>query len=370
MESGGPRLELQDGTSFSGEPFGAWGSIAGEVVFNTGMVGYPESLTDPSYRGQILVLTYPLVGNYGVPAWDRDDLGLPLGFESDRIQVAGLVVSRLSRDYSHHDAARSLHDWMDEEGIPGLTGVDTRTLTKRLRARGVMPGRFADDGTPVAFEDPNEREMVCEVAVEEPRVLNPGAGPRVVVQDAGVKTSILRSLAARGLEVVRLPYTHDPLEWEPVAMFAGNGPGDPELCPQAVEGVRVALETELPVMGICLGCQLLGLAAGGRTFKLTYGHRSQNQPALEVGTDRCLITSQNHGYAVDIESLPGEWDVWFTNANDGTLEGIRREDGLAYAVQFHPEARPGPTDSDHLFDEFAKLVRERARRQGGGAGGA
>jgi carbamoyl-phosphate synthase small subunit len=331
--------------------------MAGEVVFNTGMLGYVESLTDPSYRGQILVLTYPLVGNYGVPADGLDDLGLPRHFESERVQVKGLVVATLSRDYSHHDAVRSLHEWLEAEGVPGLTGVDTRHITKRLRARGVMPGRFSDDGGVVDFEDPNERDLAAEVCAGEVRTYNAGAGPKVAVLDAGVKTSIMRSIARRGFEVARVPYSRDPLEVEPAALLVGNGPGDPEMYPQAAEGVRAALEAGIPVMGVCLGCQLLAIAAGGRTYKLTYGHRSQNQPAVEAGTGRCYITSQNHGYAVDIESLPGEWETWFTNANDGTCEGVRRDDGLAWAVQFHPEARPGPTDTDHLFDRFADLVR-------------
>ena len=212
MESRGATLELQDGTSFSGEPFGAFAPIAGEVVFNTGMVGYVESITDPSYRGQILVLTYPLVGNYGVPPDATDDLGLPLGFESDRIQVAGLVVSRLSWDYSHHAATRSLHDWLEAEGVSGLTGVDTRTVTKRLRARGVMPGRFSDGGDPPEFEDPNTRDLAPEVCAEEPCTYNEGAGPRVAVVDAGVKTSIIRSIAVRGFEVVRIPFNQVLLE--------------------------------------------------------------------------------------------------------------------------------------------------------------
>jgi carbamoyl-phosphate synthase small subunit len=221
-----------------------------------------------------------------------------------------------------------------------------------------MPGRLVDDRS-VDFVDPNERELACEVSIAEPRVLNEGGGPRIVALDAGIKNSILRSLALRGLEVVQLPYTGDPLEWEPAGMLVGNGPGDPERCPDAVKATRAGLEADIPVMGVCLGNQLMGLAAGGRTFKLTYGHRSQNQPAVEKGTGRCLITSQNHGYAVDVDSLPGEWDVWFTNANDGTVEGIRRDDGLAYAVQFHPEARPGPLDSAYLFDDFARLVHDR-----------
>jgi carbamoyl-phosphate synthase small subunit len=359
MESSGATLELQDGTSFFGEPFGDYKPTAGEVVFNTGMVGYVESLTDPSYCGQILVLTYPLIGNYGVPEGGPDHLGLPKHFESDKIQVAGLVVATLSRDHSHHAAVRSLHEWLEAEGIPGLTGVDTRQITKRLRARGVMPGRLVDHTGSLDFEDPNTRDLAGEVCSTETRTYNEGGGPRVAVIDAGVKTSIMRSLALRGFEVVRVPYTMDPMALEPAAVVAGNGPGDPEMYPQAVESVRAALESDIPVMGICLGNQLMGLAAGGRTFKLTYGHRSQNQPAVEAGTGRCYITSQNHGFVVDVDSMPGEWDVWFTNANDGSCEGIRREDGRAWAVQFHPEATPGPTDTDHLFDRFAELVKGR-----------
>ena len=356
------RLELQDGTVFPGEPFGARRPIAGEVVFNTGMVGYPETLTDPSYRGQILVLTYPLVGNYGVPSDSRDAHGLPEHFESDRVQVAGLVVSRLSLDYSHHDAVRSLSGWLESQGVPGLTGVDTRTITKRLRARGVMPGRLVADAT-VPFEDPNLRDLASEVTCKAPVVYNRGGGPRLAVVDAGVKVSIIRAMIARGFEVVRIPYDADPMAHGPAAVLVGNGPGDPAKYQRTFTHLRGALESGVPVLGICLGCQMLGLAAGGRTFKLPYGHRGQNQPALEVGTGRCHITSQNHGYAVDPLSLPAEWEVSFVNANDGTCEGVRRRDGRAFAVQFHPEARPGPRDAEGIFDQFATLVR------GGKAGG-
>jgi len=357
MELDTARLELQDGTTFSGKAFGAPRPIAGEVVFNTGMVGYVEALTDPSYRGQILVLTYPLVGNYGVPADTRDEHGLPKNFESDDIQVAGLVVSRLSHFHFHHDAERSLHEWLDAHDVPGVTGVDTRTLTKRLRARGVMPGRILHEGDTVAFEDPNLRDLAAEVSCAEPVTYNKGAGPRVAIVDAGVKTSIVRAMISRGLEVVRLPYRDDPLAVEPAGVLIGNGPGDPARYKDTAANIRGAIEAGVPTMGVCLGCQMLGLAAGGRTFKLPYGHRGQNQPALELGTGRCHITSQNHGYAVDPQSLPPEWEVSFINANDGTCEGVRRKDGAAFAVQFHPEARPGPRDAEGLFDRFAALLR-------------
>jgi len=350
-------IELQDGTTFSGEAFGAPRPIAGEVVFNTGMVGYVEALTDPSYRGQILVLTYPLVGNYGVPAEGADEHGLPRNFESERIQVAGLVVSRLSHYHSHHDAVRSLHEWLDSQDVPGVTGVDTRTLTKRLRARGVMPGRIVHDGETVAFEDPNARDLAAEVSCKEPITYNASAGPRVVVVDAGVKTSILRAAIARSLEVVRLPYCDDPLGVEPAGVLIANGPGNPASYRRTAANVRGVLEAGVPTMGVCLGCQMLSLAAGGKTFKLPYGHRSQNQPALELGTGRCHITAQNHGYAVDPQSLPPDWEVSFVNANDGTCEGVRRKDGAAFAVQFHPEAGPGPGDARELFDRFEAMVR-------------
>jgi carbamoyl-phosphate synthase small subunit len=362
MGTNGPRLELQDGTIFSGSPFGAWGPVAGEVVFNTGMVGYVESLTDPSYRGQVLVLTYPLVGNYGVPDGGPDGTGLPRGFESERIQVSGLIVSNLSWDYSHHDAAQSLSDWLKSEGVPGLTGVDTRALTKRLRARGVMPGRLVSDKL-LEFEDPNERDLASEVRPDEAVIVNPGAGPRVAVVDAGVKLSIVRGMVSRGFEVVRVPYDEDPLAWEPAGVLIGNGPGDPARYTKTAAHIKGVLEAGVPVLGVCLGCQMLAMAAGARTFKLPYGHRSQNQPAVEAGTGRCLITSQNHGYAVDPATLPADWEVSFTNANDGTCEGVRSLDGRALAVQFHPEARPGPRDAEYIFERFERMVK------GGGGGG-
>ena len=347
-------LELEDGTRLSGTAFGQLAPTSGEVVFNTSMVGYVESLTDPSYRGQILVLTYPLIGNYGVPAaTDRER------FESSRIQVRGLVVAREMSDTSHAQAARSLSEWLADEGIPGVSGIDTRYLTLRLRERGTMLGRLvpersAGEGLGPLY-DPNRADVVGEVSVREP-VTRPGAGARVILVDCGTKTSIIRELRARGLAVRQVPYDYDFTGEAFDGVFISNGPGNPEHCRKTIEVLRRAMTLGRPMFGICLGSQLLALAAGARTFKLRYGHRGQNQPCLEVGTKRCVLTSQNHGYAVDEASLPEGWEVWFRNANDDTVEGMRHVRRPFGGVQFHPEARPGPLDSRHLFDSFAESL--------------
>jgi carbamoyl-phosphate synthase small subunit len=348
------RLVLEDGTVFNGRPFGFPGPIAGEVVFNTGMVGYPEALTDPSYRGQLLVLTYPLIGNYGVPS-TTGEYGLPLPFESDRIQISGLIVSEASAEYSHWTAARSFTQWLHDGRIPALMGVDTRALTKHLRAAGSMPGKIvgADD---VPFIDPNDSNLVSEVSVREP-VVYPGGATRIVVIDCGCKASIIRSLLARSVTVVRVPWDYDFFDEDFDGVLVSNGPGDPSQCGPTIAHVERAIDENRPVFGICLGHQILARAAGASTYKLKFGHRSQNQPCLEEGTKRCYITSQNHGYAVDAQTLPAGWDPWFTNANDGTSEGLRHRSGRFMSVQFHPEAAPGPGDTQHLFDTFLGLVQ-------------
>jgi carbamoyl-phosphate synthase small subunit len=350
-------LELEDGTTVEGLSFGAPRPAAGEVVFNTGMVGYPESLTDPSYRGQILVLTYPLIGNYGVPPMDRES-GILRRFESDRIQVAGLVVSEYCERYSHWNAVRSLGLWLAEEGIPAMQGVDTRALTKRIRENGTMLGRIVCDGE-VPFEDPNERNLAAEVSVPEPVVYGTGR-PRVLAVDCGMKNNIIRCLLARGATVIRVPWDYDfnagPHEWD--GLFLSNGPGDPKMCTATISHVREALARERKIFGICLGNQLLALAAGADTYKLKYGHRSQNQPCTEAGTRRCHITSQNHGFAVDTKTLPEGWEPWFENANDGTNEGIRHAQLPFMSVQFHPEASGGPTDTEYLFDVFLEALKD------------
>lgn len=362
------RLVLEDGTELVGQGFGAPLAAAGEVVFNTGMVGYPESLTDPSYAGQILVLTYPLVGNYGVPPRTSDAHGLPRGFESDRIQAAGLVVAEQCDAPSHHDAASTLAAWLAEQGVPGLAGVDTRALTRQLRSHGTMLGVLETGGETAERYDPNAIDIVAEVTspgVVHYRPVGQDHAPRVVLLDCGAKASIVRCLLKRGFEVVRVPYDHYFLDQDFDALVVSNGPGDPQLCTPAIRNVERALAVGRPILGICLGNQILALAVGATTYKLPFGHRGQNQPCVEVDaagrrSERCLITSQNHGFAVRAASLPDDWRVWFLNANDDSVEGIRHRTKPLWGVQFHPEANPGPVDADEIFDDFAAVVNGRS----------
>ena len=353
-------LALADGTVLEGVGFGADATSGGEVVFNTGIVGYPESITDPSYRGQILCQTYPLIGNYGVD---------PARFESDRPQIAGYVVSELCARPSHVTSRKTVDDWLRESGVPGIAGIDTRALTRKLRVHGVMTGLLAAGGrTPNparlrrearAVPDPNARDLVGEVTTPEIRIYNPEARRTVVLVDCGVKLNIVRSLVRRGAAVVRVPAGTDAgriLAFAPRGVVISNGPGDPARNAATIAAVRRLLAERVPLFGICLGSQLLALAAGGRTYKLKFGHRGQNQPCLEEGTERCYITSQNHGFAVDPASLPPGWAAWFRNANDGTNEGVRHLRRPVFGVQFHPEACPGPTDTEFLFDQFLEAA--------------
>jgi carbamoyl-phosphate synthase small subunit len=343
------KLQLEDGTAFAGRPFGAARPAAGEVVFTTGMVGYPESLTDPSYRGQVLVFTYPLIGNYGVPAAD------PRRLESDRIQVAGVVVARLAPFYSHQGSDRSLADWLAAAGVPGLEGVDTRALTRHLRHQGTMLGKLLPGAADVAWDDPNARNLLPEVSVGKP--VETGAGRRtVVLVDLGCKRSIETSLVARGLRVRRVPWDHPFDEEDADGFVLSNGPGDPRRAESAIARTRRLLGGARPVLGICLGHQVLALASGAEVYKLKFGHRGQNQPCVEVGGERCFITSQNHGFAVDSKTLGPDWKVWLENGNDGSCEGMVHRTGRHLAVQFHPEARPGPTDTAFVFDRFVSLL--------------
>lgn len=353
------KLVLEDGTEYKGRAFGAKRSSAGEVVFNTGMVGYVESLTDPSYRGQILVSTYPLVGNYGVPREDaHGPYGLSLTRESYAIHAKGLVVADYSESYSHWNAEQSLSDWLEEEGIVGITGIDTRALTQRLRERGSMLGRIEVEGSEeLEFDDPNQRNLVEEVSIAERGVFGSG-DKKILLIDTGAKYNIIRSLAQRGATVTRVPWDADVRDelHEYDGVMLSNGPGDPTTCGKTIETIREAITRDLPLFGICLGNQLLSLAIGAKTYKLKYGHRGQNQPVIECGTNNCFVTSQNHGFAVDTDSLPEDWRPWFENLNDRTNEGIRHAWKPFRSVQFHPEACPGPVDTAYLFDEFLRML--------------
>ncbi len=356
------KLILEDGTEFIGEAFGAFNETEGEVVFNTGMVGYPESLTDPSYKNQILVCTFPLVGNYGVPKPKVDQNGVIENFESDRVHIKGLIVSDYSDEYNHYDADKSLSQWLEEYSIPGITGIDTRALTKKIREKGVMSGKIVKLTSKVSkkFHDPNKDNLVAEVGVKEPVIYGKeGKGVKTLLMlDCGMKENILRNLLARNVRIVRVPWDYDFMnsEFEYDAIFLSNGPGDPEKLDLIVEKLKKAITKNIPIVGICLGIQLLSIAAGAKTYKLKYGHRSQNQPCIDVETGRCYLTSQNHGYAVDEKTLPKNWNVWFRNANDNTVEGVKHATKPYAAVQFHPESFPGPVDTTYLFDELLKIA--------------
>ncbi len=356
------QLVLEDGAIYEGTAFGAPVSVSGEVVFNTGMVGYPEAMTDPSYQGQILTLTYPLIGNYGIPG-NGDSLvssskGLSPSFESNAIHVQGLVISQLTDAYSHWSAVSSLDTWMKSAGVPGICGVDTRALTKRLRTKGCLLGKIIVDSKDVPQDDPNRRNLVVEVSVREAKWFPADGERKVVLVDFGCKNNIVRSLVARGLNVLKVPWNYDWTCEETEGVVLSNGPGDPKACLEAISILRKGLDRNIPIMGICLGHQLLALASGGDTYKLKYGHRGQNQPCIEVGSKRCFITSQNHGYAVNEESLSPEWKPWFFNANDGSNEGIRHCGRPIFSVQFHPEAHPGPVDTHFLFDFFVQKLSD------------
>jgi|SRR5579862_516722 len=361
-------LVLEDGTTMAGTSFGASVPVAGEVVFNTAMAGYVETLTDPSYRGQILVTTYPLIGNYGVPAArPKGSLGAP--YESDHIQVQGLVVQHYVEEYSHHAATRSLGSWLCQEDVPAVTGIDTRTLTRKLREFGTMRGWLVPAGGDLeaakrAAREVEMREEVFRLVAPGSVVRHAGGKLRILLVDTGAKDNIVRSLLGRGASVVRAPWHADlaPLAAEADGIMLANGPGDPKDLGPLIAQVRTLLASYTrPIFGICLGNQILALASGGDTYKLPYGHRGVNQPVQDLLTRRCYVTSQNHGYAVRDDSLPSDWEPWFVNINDGTNEGVRSRVRPFFSVQFHPEASPGPQDAGFLFDDFLRLVGAMAK---------
>ena len=348
------RLVLEDGTIYEGTSFGYEKSVSGEVVFYTAMTGYPESLTDPSYAGQILVPTYPMIGNYGVPVDDVKD-GISKFFESDKIHCKALVISDYSSRFSHWNSQKSLGDWLKEQQIPGLFGIDTRALTQKLRDNGAMLGKILFDDEEISFYDPNRDNLVAQVSTR--KIMEYGNGRhKVILLDCGVKNNILRCLLQRDVSIKRVPWDYDFTQEDCDGIFLSNGPGDPDMCEEAIVHIRKALQGDIPIMGICLGNQLMARAAGAETYKLKYGHRSHNQPVMRPGSSRCHITSQNHGFAIDERTLPAEWEPLFVNVNDGTNEGIRHRTKPFFSAQFHPEASSGPVDTEFLFDDFVQAM--------------
>ena len=352
-------LVLEDGTKFHGKSFGYDAPVAGEVVFNTAMMGYPESLTDPSYAGQLMTLTYPLVGNYGVPPFSVESDGIATFMESDRIYASAIIVADYSEQYSHWNAVESLADWLKREHVPGITGIDTRQLTKVLREHGVMMGKIIFDDEPDNIPEAEYEGVnwVDPVSCKDIIRYNEGAGKKVILVDCGVKNNIIRCLVNRGVEVIRVPWNYDYTTMEFDGLFLGNGPGDPDMCEDAVNIIRKQMsQSRKPICGICMGNQLLAKAGGATIYKLKYGHRSHNQPVREVGTNRCYVTSQNHGYAVDAKTLGNDWRELFVNMNDGSNEGVCHKENPWFTSQFHPEACSGPVDTEFMFDRFIKTL--------------
>jgi len=312
------KFVLDDGSEFEGYSFGAPVSVTGEVVFNTGMVGYPESLTDPSYRGQILVLTYPLIGNYGVPDEnEKDELGLPKYFESDSIQITALIIADYSPVPSHWTCHESLGAWLTKHKIPALFGIDTRQLTKKLRDGGACLGKIEFGSDKIKFEDPNKRNLVAEASRKKPQTFGSGRH-KIVAIDCGIKNNIIRYMVSKNIELKVVPWNYDIHQENYDGLFISNGPGNPMMAAQTIKLVKQALEEKKPVFGICLGNQIMALAAGAKTFKMKFGNRGMNQPCIDLRTTLCYITPQNHGFAVDNDSLSPDWKPLFMNANDYT----------------------------------------------------
>ncbi|MEW6604805.1 MAG: glutamine-hydrolyzing carbamoyl-phosphate synthase small subunit [Thermoproteota archaeon] len=364
------KLILEDGSVFDGVGFGYPSEIGGEVVFNTGMVGYTETMTDPSYRGQILCMTYPLVGNYGVPSFDiKDEYGLPKFFESDKIQVKALIIHDLSDIASHWSCTKTLDQWLYEEKVPGIYGIDTRALTKKLRVKGVMMGAVV-----VSKEEITDSQMkkvlagakyeglnfMPEVSTDRPQEYGDRDKDCVVVLDTGVKYSIIRNIMRTGYRVVRLPWdsTHEQvMSYNPKGVVISNGPGDPKVCMPTIKTASKLIKESTPTLGICLGNQILALAGGADTYKLKFGHRGQNKPCIDRRNNQVYVTSQNHGYGIDPKTLgKSGFKVWFENADDDTVEGIEHKSKPIIAVQFHPEASPGPYDCMYVFDRFKEVI--------------
>ncbi|PLX10654.1 MAG: carbamoyl phosphate synthase large subunit, partial [Marinilabiliales bacterium] len=352
------RLILENGQEFEGFSFGSETATTGEIVFNTAMTGYPESLTDPSYKGQILVLTYPSIGNYGVPGKEIEDQMLK-NFESDNIHVNALIISDYSEKHHHWNASMSLGEWLKSENIPGLFGIDTRMLTKIIREKGSMLAKIVFDED-IDFIDPNKMNLVDLVSIKEKKVYGNGKF-KILLVDCGVKSNIIRYLLNFDTTVIRVPWDHDFNKEDYDGLFISNGPGDPTMCVPTIKNLELAIKDDKPMFGICLGHQLVALASGASTYKLKFGHRSHNQPVLENGTNKAYLSSQNHGFAVENDSIPKEWECYFTNLNDGSNEGLRHKNKAIFTTQFHPEASSGPTDTAFLFEDFIENIGKYKR---------
>lgn len=357
-------LILEKGMVLEGISFGYDRDVEGEVVFSTGMMGYPESYTDPSFFGQILVATYPLVGNYGIPQMKIEN-GLAVNFESEKIQIKGLIVSHYIDNKSHWQAKLTLSEWLISNKIPGLSGIDTRTLTKMLREKGVMKGAIKflppRSSSGFSFTDINSQNLVESVSCS--KLLKYGNGKvKMLLYDCGVKNNIIREFIKRDAEILRVPWDYDPFNTAILkdvdGVIISNGPGDPKMCDKTINITKKIIQARIPLFGICLGNQILALAIGADTYKLKYGHRGQNQPVVDKKTGRLYVTTQNHGFAVDEKSLPEGWHSWFTNLNDNTNEGISHDNLPFITVQFHPESKPGPEDTSWIFDHFLKIALE------------
>ncbi|ACY40329.1 carbamoyl phosphate synthase small subunit [Blattabacterium sp. (Blattella germanica) str. Bge] len=348
-------LMLEDGTRYEAYHFGAPVSSSGEVVFNTAMTGYTESMTDPSYRGQILTYTYPIIGNYGIPSSSCKESIFEF-YESDRIQVSGLILSYYSNRPYHWNMSLSLSDWLLKHGVPGLYGIDTRFIAKKLRKKGgSMLGKILMENEDLPFYDPNQDNLSEKVSIHE-KITYGNGKYKILLVDFGLKNNILRCLLRRDCTVIRVPWDYDFTSEKYDGLVLSNGPGNPKIYEKPIHYIRIAMKEEQPIFGICLGNQLLGIAAGGDTYKLKYAHRSHNQPVILLKTGKSFITSQNHGFVLDAENLPKEWKIFFKNLNDDTCEGIIHDSKPFFSVQFHPEASSGPTDTEFLFDLFINSI--------------
>jgi carbamoyl-phosphate synthase small subunit len=363
------KLLLQDGTLLKGIGFGFPKSVSGEIVFNTGMVGYTETLTDPSYRGQILCFTYPSIGNYGVPSeTNLDEYGLPKHFESDNIQTSGVIIHDLSNVASHWNCVKTLDEWLYQQKVPGIYGIDTRELTKKIRNDGVMNGEIIiNNNNELTFDkskdqqfDYNLHNFMNDVSIQKPKFYGKKSDPLVALIDTGTKFSIIRNLISLGFSVIRIPWNfalHQIMYYKPCGIVISNGPGDPLICKDTISTASEIIQTSIPTLGICLGHQILALAGGAKTQKLKFGHRGQNKTCIDLESNHSVITSQNHGYGVELESLKNtEFDLWFQNIDDKTVEGIKHKKKPILAVQFHPEASPGPFDCLFIFKKFKDLI--------------